>query len=235
MRARPTSGRRRAPREDGEPGSAVLASVWTTAAPTCRPSVWPRCSRAPGAPRAAEGTLTVGKRSAQFVRNQARVVIAGQACRPRRAGAHRRGRVARPRGVPRQGAAPARCRGSASVRGPDPKSAVRQDRQGRHRVRGAALSLLSVLHPRRGRDGRACSPTRVVTGRTRSVSDCPRLGLTGVRTEEIADGLVKEIRLEPLADGDAGAPGGARRPRRRRQGIDAPGSLPPRAGHLPGP
>ena len=166
--------------------------------------------------KGGEATLTVGKRSAHFVRNQARVVIAGQRCRPRRAGAHRRGRLARSRGVPRQGVCPARFRASACVRGPDPKSPS-------VKIVKAAIAFEELRYRSYPSFTRVVVETGAnarLRGRDRAGGDsCAAAAAHASRAsgrEEIADGLVKEIRLEPLADGDAGATGGARRPGRRR-------------------
>jgi N-acetylmuramoyl-L-alanine amidase len=151
--------------------------------------------------KGGEATLTVGKRSARFVRNQSRVMIAGQPVvldAPARIGAA--GWL-----VPEEFLDKGLSRlvpGISVVRGPGTKSAPAKGVK-------TAIELEELRFRSYPTFTRVVVETggmpayAVVTGRDEIRVRLPRLTLTSVRTEEIADGLVKEIRLEPVAGGDA--------------------------------
>jgi N-acetylmuramoyl-L-alanine amidase len=150
----------------------------------------------------ARGTLSVGKRTVQFVRNQSRIMLAGQPMTldsPARVGAT--GWLipeeflarALPRLVPGITAvAPA-----AAPRNPPAKTA-----------KAASIALEEMRYRSYPSFTRVVVETGgalayvVVSGREEIRVRLPRLLLGRARTEEIADGLVKEIRLEP-SGGDA--------------------------------
>jgi N-acetylmuramoyl-L-alanine amidase len=152
--------------------------------------------------KAARGTLTVRKRSAQFVRNQRRVIVAGKSLTlDAAARASGTGWLIPEdflaKGLPRL--APGVTAAGAFAEVKAPVSAARSARA------GVALQELRYRsYP---------SFTRIVveTGAAVVYAAVPgpgevrvrllRLALDRARVEEIADGLVREVRLEP--DGDA--------------------------------
>jgi len=149
----------------------------------------------------ATATLNVGKRSAQFVRDQSRILVAGQALTlesPVRIGAT--GWL-----VPEEFLAKALSRlapGVTSVLVPG------EARKAAPRTAKASVPLTELRYRSYPSFTRVVVETgaalvyAVVSGRGEVRLRLPRLVLTGARIEEIADGLVKEIRLEPLG-GDA--------------------------------
>ena len=146
------------------------------------------------------GTLTVGKRMAEFTRGQTRAIVHGQPIAldlpPRVSG--RDWLVSRDflgKGLPRL--AP----GVSLALPTEPRKPGGQDGAGRGAARGAALPLLSVVHPHRHRDRRAGWPTRWSPGDEEVRVRLPGLALAAPRVEEIDDGLVKEVRLEPVGAG----------------------------------
>jgi len=151
--------------------------------------------------KSGQGTLTVGKRSAVFTRNQARAVVAGQALAldgPARIGAV--GWLIPEdfldKGVPRL------VPGATTVRAPDAKSPSAKV----VKVSIALEELRYRSYPSFTRivvETGAVLAYAVVTARDEIRVRLPRLALTSVRTEQLADGLVREIRLEPVAGGDA--------------------------------
>jgi N-acetylmuramoyl-L-alanine amidase len=152
--------------------------------------------------KGSEATLTVGKRSARFVRNQSRVVIAGQAIvldAPVRIGAA--GWLVPEefldKGLPRLLPGISVVRGPASSKSPSAKVVKTAIELAELRFRSYP-SFTRIVVETGGMLAYA-----VVTGRDEIRVRLPRLTLTGVRTEELGDGLVKEIRLEPVAGGDA--------------------------------
>ena len=156
--------------------AAVLGGTWTV--------------------RDAKGTLTIGKRTAQFVRNQPRVTIGGQAI----------GLEAAPR-VGASGwlipgdflvkALPRLAPGiSAVAQVPEPKTQAKG-------ARTAAVSLEELRYRSYPSFTRVVVETggalayAVVVGRDEVRVRLPRLLLSRPKVEEIGDGLVKDIRLEP--------------------------------------
>jgi N-acetylmuramoyl-L-alanine amidase len=152
--------------------------------------------------KGGEATLTVGKRSARFVRNQSRVVIAGQAIvldAPVRIGAA--GWLVPEefldKGLPRLVPGISVVRGPGGSKSPSAKVVKTAIEFAELRFRSYP-SFTRIVVETGGMLAYA-----VVTGRDEIRVRLPRLTLAGVRTEELGDGLVKEIRLEPVAGGDA--------------------------------
>jgi N-acetylmuramoyl-L-alanine amidase len=144
------------------------------------------------------GTLTVGKRTAEFVRGQSRATVQGQAVALDSA-ARVVGRgwlVSRDflgKGLPRL--AP----GVSVIAVTEPRKPVMKTVQGsvpleelRYR---SYPSFTRVVIETGGRLAYA-----VVTGEDEVRVRLPGLSLSGARVEEIGDGLVQEVRLEPVGD-----------------------------------
>ena len=146
--------------------------------------------------RDTKATLTVGKRTAQFVRNQSRITVAGQTMTLEAA--------------PRTGASgwlipgeflskglPRLVPGvTATALAADPKPPAKS-------TRAAAVSLEELRYRSYPSFTRVVVETggalayAVVVGRDEVRVRLPRLLLNRARTEEIGDGLVKDIRLDP--------------------------------------
>jgi len=144
--------------------------------------------------RGARATLTVGKRSALFVRDQSRVVIQGQAVTldsPARGGGS--GWLIPEdflaKGLPKL--APGIAAAAPEVR----KPAVQTSK--------AAVAFEEIRYRSYPTFTRVVVETggavayAVVSGRQEIRVRLPRLSLGGARTEEIGDGLVKEVHIEP--------------------------------------
>jgi len=148
--------------------------------------------------KGARATLAVGKRTAQFVRDQSRVVIQGQAVTldaPARAGA---GGWLIPedflaKGLPRLAPGIA---AAPEVRKPPARAARASVAFEEIRYRSYPTFTRVVVET-----GGALAYA-VVSGRQEIRVRLPRLTLEGARTEEIGDGLVRAVRLEPVG-GDA--------------------------------
>ena len=143
-----------------------------------------------------KGVLTVGKRAAQFTRNERRVVVAGQPMTlesATRVGAN--GWLISDdffaRGLPRLAPGVTVVGVTAAPKTPSAKVARATDI--------ALVELRYRSYPTFTRivvETGAALPYAMVTGREEIRVRLPRLQLTQPRTEEIADGLVREIRLE---------------------------------------
>jgi N-acetylmuramoyl-L-alanine amidase len=148
--------------------------------------------------RGARATLALGKRTAQFVRDQSRVVIQGQAVTldsPARAGA---GGWLIPEDFLAKGL-PKLAPGIAA--GPEVKKPAVQASKASvafEEIRSRSYPTFTRVVVETG----GALAYAVVSGRQEIRVRLPRLTLEGTRTEEIGDGLVQEIRLEP-AGGDA--------------------------------
>ena len=121
--------------------------------------------------KGSRATLTVGKRSAQFVRDQPRVVVQGQTITLDAAVRMGSGTWLIPEDFLVKGL-PKLAPGIAAVPRAE-EAAGGEAGPGRRRPRGAALSLLSLLHAHRHRDRRAPSPTRWSRGARRCACACP--------------------------------------------------------------
>ena len=149
--------------------------------------------------KGSRGTLTVGKRSAQFVRDQPRVVVQGQTIALDGAARTGAGIWLIPEDFLAKGL-PKLVPGVAAAV-PEPKKPAVRPAQGavrfeelRHR---SYPSFTRIVVETGGVIAYALVP-----GKDEVRVRLPRLALSGTRTEEIGDGLVKEARLEP-AGGDA--------------------------------
>lgn len=154
--------------------------------------------------KGSKATLAVGKRTAQFVRDQSRIIVAGRSLileSPTRIGATATGWLI-PEGFLTKGL-PRLAPGIAAVAlVPEAKTPAAKPAKA-----GIALEELRYRsYPSFTRvvveTGAALAAHAVVSGRQEIRVRLPRLLLARARTEEIADGLVREIRLEP-AGGDA--------------------------------
>src|SRR5262245_18144948 len=146
--------------------------------------------------KGSRATLTGGKRSAQFVRDQSRVTIEGQTVTLEVAA---RGGAAGwlipedflAKGLPRL--AP----GTIAVASPEVKKPAPRP------VKSGVVAFEELRHRSYPTFTRVVVETgsmidyALVPGRQEIRVRLPRLTLTGTRTEEIGDGLVKEVRLEP--------------------------------------
>jgi N-acetylmuramoyl-L-alanine amidase len=149
--------------------------------------------------KGGRAALTVGKRSAEFVRNLSRTVIAGQSLAleaPVRVGA---GGWLIPEeflGKPLARLTP----GIIAV-------TVAETKRPPAKPSGIALNEMRFRsYPSFTRvvvETAATLPYAVATSGSEVRVQLTRLTLGAVRSQEIADGLVKEIRLEPVAGGDA--------------------------------
>jgi N-acetylmuramoyl-L-alanine amidase len=149
--------------------------------------------------KGTRATLTVGKRSAQFVRDQSRVVIQGQAVAldsPARSGAA--GWL-----IPEDFLAKGLSRLAPGIAAVAPEA--RKPAVG---VSKAAVAFEEIRYRSYPTFTRVVVETggvlayAVVSGRQEIRVRLPRLSVEGTRTEEIGDGLVKEVLLEPTG-GDA--------------------------------
>jgi N-acetylmuramoyl-L-alanine amidase len=152
--------------------------------------------------KGGRASLTVGTRRAEFARNQSRVVVAGQAIAldtPVRLGAG--GWL-----LPEEFLAKALSRLAPGITA---VSAAEGKRKAAKLTKVAGIALNELRFRSYPSFTRVVVETggvlayAVVTGREEVRVRLPRLTLTTSRTEELADGLVKEIRLEPVAGGDA--------------------------------
>lgn len=149
-------------------------------------------------------TLTVGKRSAQFVRDQPRVVVQGQSITldagPRTSG----GSWLIPEEFIAKGL-PKLAPGVAITVAPAPTEAKKAPTQPAavKPVKSTAVTFEELRHRSYPTFTRVVVETgstvvySVAPGREEIRVRLPKLIVSGVRTEEIGDGLVKEIRLEP--------------------------------------
>jgi N-acetylmuramoyl-L-alanine amidase len=143
-------------------------------------------------------TLTVGKRSAQFVKNQSRVVVAGQPLTldssPRIGGA---GWL-----LPEEFLSKGLPRLSPGITASSPPGDSKG--AGVRATRVAAIALEELRYRSYPSFTRIVVETgavlayAVASGQDEIRVRLPRLTLTTPRIEEVADGLVKEIRLEPV-------------------------------------
>jgi N-acetylmuramoyl-L-alanine amidase len=142
--------------------------------------------------------LTVGKRTAQFVRNERRVIVGGQSLvldSPARIGANEwlisedflnKGLVRLVPGVTAVGAV-------TTTKAPPATSVTRSPDVLLEELRFRSYPTFTRVVV----ETKAPLAYAMVTGREELRVRLPRLALDRVRTEEIADGLVREIRLEP--------------------------------------
>jgi N-acetylmuramoyl-L-alanine amidase len=151
--------------------------------------------------KGATGTLTVGKRIAQFARNQSRVLVAGQPL----------ALDAPARIVAAGWLIPAEFLGKGLSRLASDVSVVPPAAESKKSVAKAAKATIAFeelryrSYPSFTRvvvETGAALAYAVVSGHGEIRVRLPRLTLTGAKTEEIGDGLVKEVRLEPVG-GDA--------------------------------
>ncbi len=147
--------------------------------------------------KGSRATLTVGKRSAQFVRDQSRALVQGQPVMldaPARDGA---GGWLLPedflaKGLPK--IAPGMVAVAAEANKPTPRPAKTGVSFEDLRYRSYPSFTRVVIET-----GGSLTGT-VVPGRQEIRVRLPRLSIEGARTEQIGDGLVKELRLEPAGD-----------------------------------
>ena len=143
-----------------------------------------------------KATLTVGKRTAQFVRNQPRVIVAGQSLALDSAARTGAAGWLIPeefltKGLPRLAPGTTAVPLVAEVKAPAAKAVK------------AAIAFTELRYRSYPSFTRVVVETggalafAVVPGRQEIRVRLPRLLVTSARTEEIADGLVREIRLEP--------------------------------------
>jgi len=146
--------------------------------------------------KADRGTLTVGKRSAQFVKSQRRVVVAGQtvtldAVARINSGSWLISEDFLTRGLP-QLAPGVTTVGTTSESKPAPVRTARAD-AGLAELRFRSYPSFTRIVVETG----TAVSYAVVSGQNEIRVRLPRLTLATARTEEPADGLVKQIRLEP--------------------------------------
>jgi N-acetylmuramoyl-L-alanine amidase len=150
--------------------------------------------------KGAAATLAVGKRTAQFVRNQPRVIVGGQPLTLESSARIVAAGWLIPveflgRGLPRL--APGV---TAVAQAPGVKKPAQSVKAGiaLEELRYRSYPSFTRIVVETG----AALAYAVVSGKAEVRVRLPRLTLGGARSEEIADGLVKEVRLEPVG-GDA--------------------------------
>jgi len=153
--------------------------------------------------KGSKATLAVGKRTAQFVRDQPRIIVAGQSLTlesPARIGATATAWLIPEgfliKGLPRLAPGIAAVALVAEAKTPAAKPAKAGIALEELRFRSYPSFTRVVV------ETGAALAYAVVSGRQEIRVRLPRLLLARARTEEIADGLVREIRLEPVG-GDA--------------------------------
>ncbi|HXJ81541.1 MAG TPA: N-acetylmuramoyl-L-alanine amidase [Candidatus Methylomirabilis sp.] len=145
------------------------------------------------------GTLMVGKRAAQFVRNQRRIIVAGEPLTLDTAARSGASGWLIPedfltKGLPRLAPGVTAATAPVEVRMPAESPAKAEVALEDLRYRSYPSFTRIVL------EAKGTFAWVVVPGREEIRVRLPRLTIDRVRSEEVADGLVKDIRLEPESD-----------------------------------